>query len=129
MKITIHSVPANRIRNEQCGDWWVFGSNQITVHVLEGLSPKAQLAVAIHELIEAWLCHKHRVTDEMVCRFDEQYEAERKEGKHKEDDEPGDDPRSPYRKEHMAATHVERAVCSAIGITWAEHNTNLPCVE
>lgn len=121
MKIVIHSVPQENIRSNQSGDWWVHGNAQCTVHVLDTLSLHSQLAVAIHELIEGFLCREHLVTDEMVCRFDDQYEAEREQGKHKDEDEPGDDPAAPYRQEHMAATHVERAVCHALGLSWADH--------
>lgn len=120
MKIEIYSVHKKLIRHDQVGDWW-YDNNSIKVHVLQTLSPDSQFAVAIHELTEAWECRKHGITDDQVCAFDQQYEAERKEGKHKEDDEPGDDPRSPYRKEHISATHVEYAACAAIGLNWKEH--------
>jgi len=125
MRIVIQSVPQSKIRADQSGDWWVHGTHQYTIHVLDTMLPESQLAVAIHELVEAYLCRKHGVTDGDVCAFDEHYEAERKEGKHKEDDEPGDDPRSPYRKEHAAATHVERAVCHAFELSWLSHEQSL----
>lgn len=125
MNIVIHSVPQHRIRAEQAGDWWLFGPNAITIHVLDTLSPESQFAVAIHELVEAYLCRKDGVNDEDVSSFDYRYEAERKEGKHGPEDEPGDDPRSPYRKQHSAATFVERAICHAIGLTWDGHNTSI----
>lgn len=116
MNVVLRSAPQHRIRADQVGDWWCFGENQFTIHVLETLSPEAQFAVAIHELVEAYLCRKDGVSDEVVSAFDEHYEAERKEGKHNEDDEPGDDSRSPYRKQHRAATFVERAVCHVLNI-------------
>jgi len=121
MRIRIISVPQHLIRSSQVGDWW-YNENEIAVHVLETLSPESQLAVAVHELIEAWECRKRGITDKDVTAFDDHYEAERKEGKHGEYDEPGDDPRSPYRREHAAATHVERAVCAAINLTWTTHS-------
>lgn len=117
MTITIKSVPQNRIRADQAGDWWLFGDD-ITVHTLETFPPEDQLRVAIHELIEAWLCRRDKVSEQDVCAFDYSYEAERKEGKHKEDDEAGDDPRSPYRDQHSAATHVERAVCHVLNVPY-----------
>ena len=121
MNIILKSVPKRKIRSNQVGDWYYYGQDEIIAMVDEQLSPDSQLAVLIHEAIEAWLCRKHGITDEMVCASDDQYEAEREEGKHKDDDEDGDDPRSPYRQEHMAASHVERAVCAAIGLNWREH--------
>ena len=118
MNIKIISTPQNKIRSNQLGDWWLFGDDTYVVHVLETLTPEGQLAVAIHELIEAVLCRKHGVNEHQVCAFDDHYEAERKEGQHTEDDEPGDHPLAPYRKEHQDATFVERAVCHVLGISW-----------
>ena len=120
MEIVIESTPQKILRSEQVGDWF-YTDSRIKVNVLKTLPLDSQLAVAIHELIEAWLCRRDNITDEVVCAFDDQYEAERKEGKHGEQDEPGDDPACPYREQHMAATHVERAVCAAIGLNWKEH--------
>jgi len=118
MNIRILSTPQEKIRASQMGDWWLFNDDTYVVHVLETLTPEAQLAVAIHELVEAVLCRKHGVREDQVCSFDEHYEAERQEGKHAEDDEPGDHSLAPYRKEHQDATFVERAVCHALGISW-----------
>lgn len=119
--VRIRSAPQDQIRNDQVGDWQIHGDHHIEVTVLETLSPESQLAIAIHELIEAWRCREDKIPDGVVCAFDEQYKAECKEGKHGEYDEPGDDPRSPYREQHADAIHVERAVCSAIGLNWKEH--------
>jgi hypothetical protein len=93
----------------------------ITVHVLENIPLDSRLAVAIHELVEGYLCCKNQVTEQDVVTFDEQYEKEREEGKHGNAEEPGDDPCAPYRKEHRAATRVEREVCKALGISWTTH--------
>ena len=44
------------------------------------------------------------ITDEMVTRFDMQFERDRKEGN---TDEPGDAPDAPYKPEHHFATIIE----------------------
>lgn len=124
MNIRIRSVPPHFIRAEQCGDW-NYDSESIQVFVRNDIPPDSQFAVAIHEAVEAWRCRRDRITDDAVVEFDQQYEQERKEGKHKEDDEPGDDPRAPYREQHQAATHVEMAVCAGLGITWKEHSLSV----
>lgn len=126
MNVRLISTPAENIRAEQAGDWWTYGNNNtILVHVIDGLPPESQLAIAIHEVIEAWLCRFHGISDEDVVTFDNHYEAERENGDHGPEDEPGDDPCAPYRAEHMAATHVERAVCAALGITWKLHELSV----
>jgi len=118
VNVKIVSVPQHKIRSRQVGDWWFFNRDSYVIHVLDTLSPEAQLAVAIHELVEAFLCRKEGITDGEVTTFDDQYEAEREQGKHKEDDEPGDDPHAPYREQHSSATFVERAVCHVLSVNW-----------
>lgn len=119
--VTIQTSPPNLIRNLQVGDWHYSVASVAALVSLAIRDPDSQLAIGIHELIEAWMCRKVGITDEAVCEFDETYEAERAEGKHSEDEEPGDDPRCPYREQHAAATFVERAVCAAIGLPWKIH--------
>ena len=121
LDIQIHTIPAHIVRADQSGDW-SYGENVIRAYVVaDTYPPESELMIGIHELIEAWLCRKHGVSEEAVVKFDEMYEDERKAGHHKDSDEPGDDPRSPYRLEHQAATHVERAVGAALNVTWREH--------
>lgn len=121
MEITLKSTPQELIRASQCGDWMTNDGQNITVHVLENIPLDSRLAVAIHELVEGYLCCKNQVTDQDVVTFDEQYEKERAQGRHGNAEEPGDDPCAPYRTEHRAATRVEREVCRALGISWLEH--------
>lgn len=128
MKIIIQSVPPHLIRSNQSGDW-SYTEDSILALVDEGLPPESQVAIGIHEVIEAWRCREREITDREVCAFDDQYEAERKEGKHNPNDEPGDDPAAPYRGQHMDATHAERAVCHALGITWQEHERAVQQLE
>lgn len=120
----MESVVPSRIRSEQSGDWYYDGDTFI-IYARNDIPKASQLAILVHELIEAYLCRKHGVTDEAVSAFDDKYEAERKEGKHKEDDEPGDDPNAPYRIEHQAATHVERAACHALDLSWKTHSQSV----
>lgn len=122
MRCIISTVPKEFVRASQVGDW-DYGPDTIISSVsLEITDPDAQLAIGIHELVEAYLCRRHGITDADVVKFDLQYEQERKEGKHDELAEPGDAEDAPYRQEHMAATHVERAVCAALGLDWEKHS-------
>jgi hypothetical protein len=125
MKIILRSLPLRRIRNNQCGDWWLRASGKIEASSARMSDERSEIAVAIHELIEAWLCRAHGVTDEAVCAFDAMFEEERTQGLHDEEAEAGDDPRAPYRSEHKAATAVEREVCDAFGLTWPDHCRNV----
>ncbi len=125
MEIQIQSVKPYLLRNDQIGDW-VYSETRpgYVITVSNNIKTnESQLAVALHELIECFLCKRNGIDDGTVCQFDKMYEDERKAG-HWKDEEPGDDPRSPYRAEHQAADHVERAVCNALGITWEQHEAN-----
>jgi hypothetical protein len=50
------------------------------------------------------------------------YERERSEDGHAIGDEPGDDPRAPYYKEHFFATNIERMIAHEMGIDWNEYS-------
>lgn len=115
MIIIIHSVPREKIRCDQAGDW-AYAKDVISVSVPDDMRPDHQLCLGIHELIEAYLCQKNKITDEQVCAHDTMFEEERKNGKWK-DEEPGDDPRSPYRAEHELASYVENCVGVALHIS------------
>lgn len=85
----------------------------------------SELAVAIHELIECRLCQKAGVDDDDVTRFDLQFEDERAHKHHSLRAEAGDDHRSPYREPHQAATFVERAAASVLGLDWETHDSGV----
>ena len=122
----LKTAPFNQLRNAQCGDW------RIRRGTIEALSAymsdeRSELAVAIHELIEAWLCRRDmgKDADAQVTAFDALFEEERARGLHRADAENGDDPRAPYQRQHQSATAVERAVCSALGLSWSQHTRNV----
>lgn len=125
MNIEIHSAPEKMIRSSQSGDWRYNYQSHFNILVSDQLKEPSQLAVAIHELVEAYLCRDAGIPEKEVCDFDDRYEKERKEGRHPQEHEPGDDPEAPYREQHMAATHVERAVCHALGLNWTEHEQSV----
>lgn len=110
-------------RNDDLGDWWV---DRGVWHIVarKGLPFKTQLAIAVHELAEMKRCEEDGVTDQQVTAFDAQFLNEQMAGKHSLDEEPGMDSRSPYKRQHAAATFAERAFCEAIKLDWDEHEAN-----
>ena len=124
MIVEIKSTPQSGIRSNQSGDWY-YDDDSITVHVLETLPPESQLAIAVHEMTEAFLCRRAGISDDAIVAFDDQYEREREEGKHPNNTEPGDAEDSIYLSQHQAATHCERAVCHALDLAWAEHDRSV----
>jgi hypothetical protein len=78
--------------------------------------------VAIHEFVEWLLTDLRRLPEQDIMNFDLQFEKEREEGKHTNDEEPGFSPDSPYLREHTLSTAIEMMICAFSGISWDEYN-------
>ncbi|HEX5232935.1 MAG TPA: hypothetical protein VFW56_11920 [Bradyrhizobium sp.] len=89
------------------GDWLLDGATLVIRGSGDNLDDPETLLVAIHELIEATLCRARGVTQQAVDAFDAAYEG---------DGEPGDDPASPYRREHRFAMIVEMMLAHELGL-------------
>lgn len=97
------------MRQPGIGDWWFDGS---VLHV-RAIDNEDAFLVAVHELVEAWLCDQAGVDQKDVDAFDLAFEAEG----HDPEEEPGDDPRAPYRAQHRDAMIVEHLVARMLGVT------------
>lgn len=118
----IHTIPFSQMRYPTCGDWQVDPDESIEVLVAEMKDRDSEFLVALHELVEAYLCQKAGVTDDQVTSFDMKFEMDRPLGN---TDEPGDDPKAPYRQQHRTATLVEMIVADAAGVDWKKHEANV----
>lgn len=75
--------------------------------------------VAVHEMIE-YILVKHRgINISDIDKFDKSFEKKRKKGN---TDEPGDDKKAPYFKEHQFATKIERMLAAQLGVKWSAYN-------
>jgi hypothetical protein len=74
--------------------------------------------IAVHELVEVLICRADRVEQKSVDDFDIEFENRRAKGNN---DEPGDDPNAPYKKQHCIATGVERILAAALGVNWSDY--------
>lgn len=122
MKIIIESIPHEDQRYETVGDWFEDPDGTIHVKVSDMGNDDYALLVALHELHEFWLCRKRGITEETVTEFDVQFEKDRAKGLHEEEDEPGDDPAAPYKKEHFFATNLERMFALEMGVDWNDYD-------
>jgi hypothetical protein len=117
MKIVIESIPSAEHRYDTWGDWWydADGTLQIRVSSDEPDLPTEnhQFLVALHELVEVWLCKQRGVTQEQVDEFDMVTAPTLGIG---EDEEPGDHPLAPYRKEHRFAMMIEHMMAHELGL-------------
>ena len=106
--IEIKTIPHKEQRYDTVGDWYEKDGKTILT-ISDCGDRRYEFMVAIHELIEKALCESSGITSAMVDAFDFSFT---KEG------EPGDDPKSPYAKQHLYATSVEKMLCAAMGIPW-----------
>lgn len=119
---TVETLPFPSMRYPTCGDWVHDQEGSFEVTVAEMGDADSEFLVALHELVEAYLCKKAGVTDEAVTAFDKAFEAKREPGN---TDEPGDEPDAPYRQQHRTATLVEMIVADAAGVDWKKHEANV----
>lgn len=117
----ISTIPHCNQRYKTCGDWQEKGG--VTYIASSDMKDEdSEFLVALHELVECYLCKKAGITDEAVTAFDKAFEAARQPGN---TEEPGDEPNAPYRQQHRTATIVEMIVADAMGKNWKEHEENV----
>jgi len=108
MQVNIRAIPETEMRYPTVGDWW-FEEDTLHIRVLDNLPENEQFLIALHELVEVWLCKNRGITTEVVDSFDF-------DPKHQGDFEPGDLPDSPYRREHRFAMLVEHLMAHELGM-------------
>jgi hypothetical protein len=116
MKIIIETKPLSKMRTKTLGDWYRDARGNLHIDVAAGHKQgiKAEVSVAIHELIEVLLCEERGMGDEEVTAWDVS---------HPDTDDPGMVKGAPYRKEHIAATAVEREAVRRLGLgSFAKYN-------
>ena len=119
MKIVIKAIPHDKQRYDTVGDYWVDGDGTRQIRVSQMVDPRYELLVALHELIEQELCLQRGISEEEITAFDKAFEAARNEW---DNEEPGDNEKAPYRKEHFFATSIERLLAAEFGVDWAEYD-------
>jgi hypothetical protein len=112
LNIEIKTIPHNEQRYSTAGDW-LYENGKLIINVSDTGDWKKEALVAVHELVEVFLCQEKNITQEMVDKFDMNFDGE---------GEPGDAPNSPYRHQHGFATAVERMLCAAMGVNWQEYD-------
>jgi len=122
-RFVVREVPHRAQRYETVGDW--LPGRPVEIRVSRMRDERYVFLVALHEMIEFELCRMHGVTDREVVAFDRGFESERACGLHSAWDEPGDDRRAPYRKEHAFATSVERLVAQKLGVRWSHYEATI----
>ena len=121
MKIQIKTIPHKCQLYKTVGNYY---NKNGTDHVFVSDMKNEDYAflVAVHELVEMWLCRKRGIKEEDITAFDVQFEKDREAGQHSDAEEPGFDPKAPYVKEHTFATKIEKMVAAELGVEWDKYN-------
>jgi hypothetical protein len=125
MNVKIEIIPHHRQRYPTVGDWYFDKRGNLTIRVSKLSNWRREMLVAFHELAEVLICKHRKISQASVDRFDKQFERDRSKGKHGEDDEPGDHPKAPYKKEHFFATNVEALLCAELGVDWNKYESEI----
>jgi hypothetical protein len=122
--INIKVIPHERQSYRTVGDYWeTLKSYEIRVSRVN--KSDYEYLVAFHELVELYLCKKHGVKFEDITSFDKLYQAETDKGLHSPGDEPGEDPRAPYHKEHMFACEMENMMGDELEVDMMKYEETL----
>jgi len=117
-RILIQTVLHNQQRYPTVGDY-VEGHGYTIFSISDMSHAASEEAVALHELIEYFLCKHRGISMEAIDAFDIEFEKNRKPG---DDSEPGHDPRAPYHREHVFAEKLERLFLEELGESWNAHD-------
>jgi len=114
MRIEIKTVDPSAMRYPTAGDWEWLPDGALMLKVPEyGGRDVSVLLVALHEMVEAFLCKRDGITDEQVTKFDTD---------NPKLEEPGDDPGAPYHRQHVIAMALEREAALATSTDWETHD-------
>ena len=118
-EVVIEIIPHKKQRYETVGDWKRNKHGTLEIKVSDMGDKRYAMLVAVHELIETLLCEHDGVDEKDVTAFDVAFESCRMPGNA---DEPGDDPKAPYVRQHCVATAVERLLAAELGVSWNEYD-------
>jgi len=114
LRIIIETIPHASQRYDTVGDYWVDpdGTWQVRISALPDW--RAEMCIALHELIEKALCVKAGIRDVDIDEFDQEF-------LNLNGEEPGDDPRAPYYRQHQVAVAMEHFIASQLDLSWREY--------
>lgn len=113
-------IPPTAQRYVTAGDWTgdltdPAGKLTLRINDFGAFGPKglvAEMALTLHEMVEAFLCNLRGISDTQVDNFDFRWSG---------CGEPGDSPAAPYHAEHVFATRLERLFVEEAGISWDDY--------
>lgn len=100
------------------GDWFLNGDQTpAMVCAADTGHDLSNLAILLHEFVEAIWCSRNGVTEQEVNDFDREWFERNPDS----DDEPGHDTHAPYHIGHLIAERFEREFLLQFGRMWSHH--------
>ena len=125
MKVIIETKASDKLRYRTLGDYKIDKKGVLRITVADTGDDLFNELIAIHELLEELLTRHRNIKEEDIYKFDLWVEEEVKAGRYPDDAEPGEHPKSIYRKEHLFAEKIERMVAKELKINWEEYSEHL----
>lgn len=125
MIFSAKTIPHSEQRYPTVGDWSLT-TNGIEVNISSMSKSDYEFLVALHEVIEAYLCQKRGISEQTVTDFDVAFEKKRKEYDFRE---PGNTRKAPYKKEHRFASRIERLVGKELGVDWNDYSKEVNSLD
>lgn len=120
--IIIKTIPHKDQRYPSLDDYFRDANGDLIILVSDLGNSDYEACIAIHALVEVLLVEKAGIPLHDITVFDERFEAKRKPGNN---DEPGDDPKAPYRKQHLAAFGIESIMAALLGVNQSKYYKKL----
>jgi hypothetical protein len=121
----VSTIAQDEHRYPTVGDYWDAEDGTLEVRVTDLGDRRYEFLIALHELIERELCRTRGIAEPVIMAFDVAYEEARERGDPDVLEEPGDDPRAPYHREHVFATNIERMLAAELGVSWDRYEEAL----
>lgn len=115
---TVKVVPPEQMRYASCDDYTEQPDGSVLFTIADTGSLRSNLLVLVHALVEYALVEKAKIPLSLVDAWDMTRPDD-------DDTEPGDDPQSPYHKQHMLASAFERIVSDGLREDWFEHEARI----
>jgi hypothetical protein len=138
MKTIIEVIPAEELRYESVGDWYLTNhcgpnlseenmvdswdeADTLHIKVAKMNDPRHEDLVILHELAEALMCRHEGVTPGQVDEFDKAWKKKFGDAVY----EPGNDPDAPHFRQHLLATAIENMVAGELEVNLDDYSIDL----
>jgi hypothetical protein len=127
--VIIRTISHKDQRYPTAGDWITKEEggpeDEVSILVSAVDDPRMEFLIAVHELVEWFLCKEHAIRSENVTNFDAWFEEHKNEMAEHGLNEPGESLTAPYYHEHRFASVIERVIAHELNVDWREYEREL----